>query len=124
MSLFDLFKKKDKEQSTECNCACSCGCGEEAKPEPIKTQCSCNSVCNIKVLGSGCRNCHTLYENTQTAVKNMGINADVEYITDMEKVMSYGAMSMPVLVLNEKIISMGKVLKLVEIENLLHKNGL
>ena len=41
---------------------------------------------------------------------------EVEYITDMEKVMSYGAMSMPALVVNEQVVSVGKVLKEKEIE--------
>ena len=44
---------------------------------------------------------------------------EVEYITDMEKVMSYGVMSMPALVVNEKVVSAGKVLKASEIEKLL-----
>ena len=47
------------------------------------------------------------------------MNVEVEYVTDMEKVMQYGAMSMPVLVVNEKVVSVGKVLKLKEIINLL-----
>ena len=44
---------------------------------------------------------------------------EVEYITDMEKVMSYGVMSMPALVVNEKVVSAGRVLKASEIEKLL-----
>ena len=53
----------------------------------------------------------------------MGISLEVEYITDMEKVMSYGAMSMPAIVVNEKIVSMGKVLKAADVEKLLRKLG-
>lgn len=49
----------------------------------------------------------------------MGLNIEVEYITDMEKVMAYGVMSMPALVVNEKVVSMGKVLKPSDIEKLL-----
>lgn len=45
----------------------------------------------------------------------------MEYITDMEKVMAYGVMSMPAIVINEKVVSMGKVLKVTEVENLIHK---
>ena len=56
-----------------------------------------------------------MYENTQQAVRNAGLYVEVEYITDMEKVMQYGAMSMPVLVVNEKVLSAGKVLKSKEI---------
>ena len=43
------------------------------------------------------------------------------YITDMEKVMGYGVMSMPAIVVNEKVVSMGKVLKAADMENLLRK---
>ena len=49
----------------------------------------------------------------------MGLPAKVEYITDMEKVMSYGVMSMPAIVVNEKVVSMGKVLKAADVEKLL-----
>lgn len=78
---------------------------------------------NIKILGGGCASCKKLYENTQKAVKDMGISAEIEYITDMAKVMEYGVMRMPALVVNENIVSMGKVLKAVDVEKLLHKLG-
>jgi hypothetical protein len=47
----------------------------------------------------------------------------VEYITDMEKVMAYGVMSMPALVVNEQVVSMGKVLKAAEVIKLFGKLG-
>ena len=97
-----LFKRK---RDTEIICSCGGNCNTE--------------ITSVKVLGSGCKSCHQLYENTKEAVKQMGLNVEVEYVTDMEKVMQYGAMSMPVLVVNEKVVSVGKVLKLKEIINLL-----
>ena len=78
-----------------------------------------DSLVSIKVLGSGCKSCHQLYENTKEAVKSAGLSVEVEYITDLEKIMEYGVMSMPGLVVNEKVISMGKVLKTSEVEKLL-----
>ena len=45
----------------------------------------------------------------------------VEYITDMEQVMAYGVMSLPALVFNDKVVSMGKLLKAAEVEKLLRK---
>ena len=57
------------------------------------------------------------------AVKTMGLSIEVEYITDMEKVMAYGVMSMPALVVNDKVVAMGKVLKAADVEKLLHKLG-
>ena len=50
---------------------------------------------------------------------NKGIDTEVEYITDMEKIMSYGVMSMPALVVDEKVVSAGKVLKAREVEKFL-----
>ena len=53
----------------------------------------------------------------------MNLDAEVEYITDMEKVMSYGVMSMPAIVVKEQGVSMGKVLKAAQVEELLKKLG-
>lgn len=74
---------------------------------------------NVKVLGGGCSKCETLLANTKEAVANVGVEADVEYITDFAVIGSYGIMSMPALVVDEKVVSMGKVLKSSEIEELL-----
>lgn len=95
MALFNVSKKK------EC-------CGMEI-----------DGVCCVKVFGSGCKNCHTMYENAKEAVKKAGLEVEVEYITDLQKIMEYGVMSMPALVVNEQVVSMGKVLKTAEIEKLL-----
>lgn len=75
------------------------------------------------IIISGCASCHRQYEYAKEAVKNMEIPVEVEYITDLAKVMEYGVMSMPALVVNEKVAAMGKVLKPSEIEKLLHKLG-
>lgn len=91
--------------------------------EKKKEEKAVTGICCMKVLGSGCKSCHELYLNAQEAVKNMGVSIEVEYVTDMEKVVSYGVMSTPALVVNEKVVSMGKVLKAVDVENLLHKRG-
>lgn len=77
----------------------------------------------IKVLGAGCKSCHEQYENTKRAVEEMGLSIEVEYITDMQKVMEYGVMSMPALVVNEKVAAMGKVLKTRDVVVLLQKSG-
>ncbi len=76
---------------------------------------------NIKILGSGCASCKKLYANTKKAVAETGINAEVEYITDMQKIMEYGIMKMPALVVNEQVVTMGKVLKPAEIAKILEK---
>lgn len=83
-----------------------------------------NRILSAKVLGSGCASCHTLYKNTKSAFSAMEIPVEVEYITDMETIMNYGVMSMPVLVINEKVLSSGKVLKAAEIETLLQQSDI
>ena len=57
------------------------------------------------------------------AVEACNLIVEVEYITDMQKVMEYGVMSMPAIVVNEKVVSMGKVLKAADVEKLLRKSG-
>ncbi len=74
---------------------------------------------NIKVLGGGCKSCEALLKAVKEAVELKGIDAQVEYITDMEKIMNYGVMSMPALMLDEKIVSAGKVLKAKDVCRLL-----
>ena len=79
------------------------------------------SKLNIKVMGGGCCNCETLLENTKEAVKATGLDADIEYITDFAMIAQYGILSTPALVVNEKPVSMGRVLKTKEIVPLLNK---
>ena len=129
MALFNFGKKKEEK---------SCCCGSEPKAEETagcccgsapkeETTCCCGKavegICCVKVLGAGCKTCHEQYENAKAAVAALGLNIEVEYITDMEKVMEYGVMSMPALVVNDKVVSMGKVLKAAEVEKLLRKLG-
>lgn len=75
----------------------------------------------IKILGSGCKNCIMLKENTETALKEAGIEAEVIKVTDFKDIMAFGVMSTPALVIDEKVVSYGKVLKPKEIVSLLEK---
>ena len=64
----------------------------------------------IQVLGSGCATCHKLYEITQKAVKELGIDSGVEYITGnegMKKIIELGVMNSPVLVVDSQIAMIG-----------------
>ena len=130
MALFNFGKQKEEEKK-----ACCCG----SEPQAEESACCCTpkaeeaascccgapveGICCVKVLGAGCKACHEQFENAKAAVKAMGLDVEVEYITDMEKVMAYGVMSMPAIVVNEKVVSMGKVLKAADVEKLLHKLG-
>lgn len=121
MSLFG--KKKEEAKAEPC---CECCADAVAMEADDRDDCSCckedaKGICCIKVLGSGCKSCHALYENVQEAVKAMGLNIEVEYVTDMERIAGYGVMSTPALVVNEKVVSMGKLLKASDVEKLLGK---
>ena len=78
---------------------------------------------NIKVLGGGCKSCEALLKSVKEAVASKGIHAEVEYITDMEKVMAYGVMSMPAIVVNEQVVAAGRVLSAGDVEKLLRRLG-
>ncbi|MCX6749897.1 MAG: thioredoxin family protein [Candidatus Pacearchaeota archaeon] len=73
----------------------------------------------IKVLGSGCPNCKILEANTKKALDELKIKADVEKVTDIGKIIEYGVMSTPALVIDEKVVSVGRVLTSEEIKKLL-----
>ena len=118
MALFNFGKKKEEKKAP------SCCCGSAAKTEKAPITCCgapVEGICCVKVLGAGCKSCHELYENTKAAVSSLGLNVEVEYITDMEKIMAYGVMSMPAIVVNDQVVSMGKVLKASDVEKLLRK---
>ena len=123
MSLFGFGKKKEEKNAAKCNCNCGCSASEATE---ITNDCcpeAKDGICCVKVLGAGCKSCHEQYEYAKKAVKTMGLSVEVEYITDMQKDMQYGVMSMPAIVVNEKVVSMGKVLKAADVAKLLHKSG-
>ena len=128
MSLFESGKKKE-EVKVEPACACNGKAAHEASSCCCKNQqeeniCDKdNKITSIKVLGAGCKSCHKQFENVKRAVEELDLEIEVEYITDMEKVMAFGVMSMPAIVVNEQVVSMGKVLKAADVEKLLHKLG-
>ena len=76
----------------------------------------------IKILGSGCANCVTLAENTKKALAESGTEAEIEKVTDFAEIAKYGVMSTPGLVIDEKVVSYGKVLKPQDIVNIIEKN--
>ncbi len=126
MALFNFGKKKEEKEMKTLVCACQGVSLSEEAEYAADERCPDvdeKAVCSIKVLGAGCKSCHEQYENTLKAVKDLGILAEPEYITDMQKVMEYGVMSMPALVVNEKVVSMGRVLKTDDVIDLFHKLG-
>ena len=75
----------------------------------------------VKILGSGCKKCNDLEANTKAALKQLGLVATIEHVSDFGKIAAYGVMSTPALVVNEKLLSYGKVLKSAEVVKLLQK---
>ncbi len=76
----------------------------------------------IKILGTGCPKCKTLEELTKQAVAELDIAANVEKVEDIEKIMSYGIIRTPGLVINGKVLITGRVPSVKEIKDLLQTN--
>ncbi len=64
---------------------------------------------NIKILGSGCANCKRLEVVARKVVGDLGIEAEFEKVTDMNEIMKYPILSTPGLVINEKLVSAGRI---------------
>ncbi|PKL84979.1 MAG: thioredoxin family protein [Ignavibacteriae bacterium HGW-Ignavibacteriae-1] len=64
----------------------------------------------VKILGTGCAKCLKMEENTREALKELGYDYSLEKVTDINDIMNYGIMMTPGLVLDEKVISSGKLL--------------
>ena len=59
---------------------------------------------NIKILGPGCARCHQLEKTTREAVKELGIDASIEEVTDINEILAYRILSTPGLVLNGQLV--------------------
>lgn len=77
----------------------------------------------IKILGSSCVKCQDLENAVVAAVEELKLNAEIKHITDFAQIAGYGVMSTPALVVNDRIVSYGKVLKKDEIKSLIVKAG-
>lgn len=73
----------------------------------------------IKILGSGCTNCVNLERVTREAVADLGIEAQIEKVTDYPAIISYGVMSTPGLVVDEKVVLSGRVPTAAKVRELL-----
>jgi small redox-active disulfide protein 2 len=76
----------------------------------------------IKVLGTGCAKCKTVERTAHEAVNEIGVQANIEKVEDMLKIMQYGVIRTPALVINEKVVLSGKVPSKKEIIELITKN--
>lgn len=72
----------------------------------------------IKILGSGCPNCLRLEEMTKKAIEELSLeNVQIEHVYDIEKIIEYGIMATPALVIDEKVVVSGRVPEIEEIKN-------
>ena len=74
----------------------------------------------IKILGSGCKNCKKLEENTKKALGELSVDAEVVKVTDYADIAKFNVMKTPALVIDEKVVSFGKVNEVEEIKSFLN----
>lgn len=108
-----LFGRKKEE--TKCCCG---NCSAESLSAAEKAK---NGGARVKVLGSGCAKCQELEANTVAALRELGMDTQVNHVRDFAQIAAYGVMSTPALVVDGKVVAFGKVLKTEEIVAILQK---
>ena len=78
---------------------------------------------NIKVIGTGCDKCDKLYDNVMQAVDETGVEAVVEKVEDLMEIVKLGVMTSPALMIDGKMISVGKVMKKDEVKKQIRSAG-
>lgn len=73
----------------------------------------------IQILGPGCARCQALASNAAEAVRQLGVSAQIEKVTDVNQIISFGVMVTPALVVNGEVKSSGKLLTVDEIKSIL-----
>ena len=107
-----LFEKKSKDQEP----AADCCCGSMEKAETAKAE-----GASVKILGSGCAKCNALELAARAALERLGMDVAIDHVTDFSQIAAYGVMTTPALVIDGKVVSLGKVLKTDEVVALLQK---
>ena len=71
----------------------------------------------IKILGSGCPNCQKLEQNARQAIEDLGLdNIRIEEVRNVEKIIEYGVMATPAIVIDEKVMAAGRIPEIKEIK--------
>ena len=113
MSLFGFGKKKEELKEAACCC-------DEKSASESKTKANGTEV-GVKVLGSGCPRCNAMEVSVKEALAELGMDTAIDHVTDFTKIASYGVMSLPALVVDGKVVSVGKVLERQEAVDILKK---
>ncbi len=111
-----LFGKKSPKEGAPCCCGGNCDAESMAKAEAAKTEGS-----SVKILGSGCAKCNQLEAATKAALDQLGMDTTIDHVRDFSQIAAYGVMSTPALVVDNKVVSYGKVLKTDEVVTILKK---
>jgi small redox-active disulfide protein 2 len=77
----------------------------------------------IEVLGAGCKKCHALAELAEAALKEAGAQGEVEHVTDLKRIMAYGVLSTPALVVNGRVKAAGRIPSAGEIKGWLREDA-
>lgn len=110
-----LFGKKNK-KGKACCCGDNCNAEGMAKAEQAKKEGAA-----VKILGGGCAKCNQLEAAAKTALEQLNMDTAIDHITDFAQIAAYGVMTTPALVVDGKVASYGKVLKVEEIVEILQK---
>jgi small redox-active disulfide protein 2 len=76
----------------------------------------------IKILGTGCNSCKLLEENVRTAIRELGIDAEVIKVDDFMDIMAFHVAKTPGLVIDDEVITTGRLLSVTEVKEILTKN--
>jgi small redox-active disulfide protein 2 len=80
-------------------------------------------IMKIQVLGSGCPTCKKLFELTKKAVDDLGLKTEVEYTTDIQKIIEMGVMQSPVLAIDDKPVVVGSVPDIEKIKEIILRHN-
>lgn len=105
-----FFKKKNEKKA----CCCE-ACNNETMAKAEKSK----DNAGIKILGTGCAKCNALEKATVEALHQLNMDVEIEHITDFSEIAVYGVMTTPALVIDGKVVSLGKVLKVDEVIEIL-----
>jgi len=79
-----------------------------------------NQIKSIQVFGSDCPSCKKLHELTKEAISELNLDIDVEYISDIQKIIDLGLLSAPILMINDKVITAGELPRVEEIKEFIN----
>ncbi|WP_409966992.1 thioredoxin family protein [Bengtsoniella intestinalis] len=96
------------------------GFGKKKEATPTPQQ---DAPAYVKVLGGGCDKCNQLEAAAVAALSELGMDTGIEHVRDFAVIATYGVMTTPALVLGDKVVSTGKVLKKEEVMAILQENS-